>query len=225
MPRCATIMPTSRARQLAHRGPQHWRGAAGGPHALPQVGGHRGDDPERQQQARGSTSGRCGRPSQPAPATRSDRSHRRGPAQARARSGSSACFQRASGPTPIRNTSGAISGTNTVSKYGGPTEILPMPSASSNSGYSVPSSTAAIGDEQQHVVGQQQRFARHQREARAQADLRRAPGKQQQRAADHHRQEAEDEQAARAGRWRRRAPTTARPSAPGRCPAATARRP
>ena len=43
---------------------------------------------------------------------------------------------------PIRNTSGAISGTNTVSKYGGPTEILPRLSASRISGYSVPSSTA-----------------------------------------------------------------------------------
>ena len=31
-------------------------------------------------------------------------------------SGNSACFQRASGPTPIRNTSNAINGTNTVSK-------------------------------------------------------------------------------------------------------------
>ena len=50
-------------------------------------------------------------------------------------------FQRASGPTPIRNSAGAISGTNTVSKYGGPTEILPAPSASSASGYSVPRNT------------------------------------------------------------------------------------
>ena len=50
------------------------------------------------------------------------------------RSGSVACFHRASGPTPIRNTSGVISGTNTVSKYGGPTEILPRLSASRNSG-------------------------------------------------------------------------------------------
>src|SRR2546427_7817765 len=50
-------------------------------------------------------------------------------------------FQRASGPTPIRNSAGAISGTNTASKYGGPTEILPAPSASSTSGESVPSIT------------------------------------------------------------------------------------
>ena len=34
----------------------------------------------------------------------------------RPRSGSEACFQRASGPMPIRNTSGVIKGTNTVSK-------------------------------------------------------------------------------------------------------------
>jgi hypothetical protein len=52
-------------------------------------------------------------------------------------------FQRTSGPTPIRNKAGAISGTNTALKYGGPTDSLPMPSASMNSGYSVPSSTAA----------------------------------------------------------------------------------
>src|SRR5205807_10000072 len=50
-------------------------------------------------------------------------------------------FQRASGPTPIRKRAGAISGTNTASKYGGPTEILPTPSASSTSGQSVPSIT------------------------------------------------------------------------------------
>src|SRR5207237_189271 len=45
-----------------------------------------------------------------------------------------ACFQRAIGPTPIRNIAGAISGTNTVLKYGGPTESLPRFSASTNSG-------------------------------------------------------------------------------------------
>src|SRR5471030_3273807 len=60
-----------------------------------------------------------------------------------ASSGRLACFQRASGAIPIRNNAGAISGTNTASKYGGPTEILPKPNASSTSGYSVPSSTAA----------------------------------------------------------------------------------
>ena len=50
------------------------------------------------------------------------------------RSGSFASFQRASGPTPIRKTSGAITGTNTASKYGGPTDILPSDSASRKSG-------------------------------------------------------------------------------------------
>ena len=44
---------------------------------------------------------------------------------------------------PIRNTSGAMIGTNTALKYGGPTDSLPRPSASMNSGYIVPSSTAA----------------------------------------------------------------------------------
>ncbi|MNL30948.1 hypothetical protein D3C87_1527140 [compost metagenome] len=34
----------------------------------------------------------------------------------RARSGTSACFQRATGPTPIRKIAGVISGTNTASK-------------------------------------------------------------------------------------------------------------
>src|SRR6267142_2824013 len=56
---------------------------------------------------------------------------------------SGAFFQRAIGPMPIRNTSIDISGTNTVSKYGGPTEIFPSPSASRNSGYSVPRNTDA----------------------------------------------------------------------------------
>src|SRR5215471_2028747 len=58
-----------------------------------------------------------------------------------ASSGSLARFQRAIGPTPIRNIAGAISGTNTVLKYGGPTESLPRLSASINSGYNVPNKT------------------------------------------------------------------------------------
>src|ERR1700749_4877474 len=57
--------------------------------------------------------------------------------------GSDASFQRASGPSAISSTTGTISGRKTVSKYGGPTEILPMPSASSSSGDSVPRSTEA----------------------------------------------------------------------------------
>src|SRR5574340_536679 len=51
-----------------------------------------------------------------------------------ASAGISACFQRASGPTPVRNRIGVTSGMNTALKYGGPTEILPMPRASMNSG-------------------------------------------------------------------------------------------
>ena len=51
-----------------------------------------------------------------------------------ARSGSAVSFQRAIGPIPIRKMSGVRSGTNTVSKYGGPTEILPRFIASSASG-------------------------------------------------------------------------------------------
>src|SRR5437870_7069669 len=58
-----------------------------------------------------------------------------------ARAGNLACFQRAIGPTPIRNIAGAISGTKTVLKYGGPTESLPRFSASTNNGYNVPSKT------------------------------------------------------------------------------------
>ena len=50
------------------------------------------------------------------------------------RSGSAARFQLATGPIAMRKTAGAISGKNTASKYGGPTEILPRLSASRNSG-------------------------------------------------------------------------------------------
>src|SRR5690625_459652 len=53
-----------------------------------------------------------------------------------------ALFQFATGPTAIRSNAGTIRGTNTRLKYGGPTEILPIPSASIKSGYSVPSRTA-----------------------------------------------------------------------------------
>jgi len=61
----------------------------------------------------------------------------------RSTSPTGAPFQRTKGPTARSSSTGTISGTNTVSKYGGPTEILPMPSASRNSGYMVPSSTVA----------------------------------------------------------------------------------
>ena len=57
-------------------------------------------------------------------------------------SGRLACFHRASGPIPIRNSAGVISGTNTALKYGGPTDCLASPSASTNNGHSVPNSTA-----------------------------------------------------------------------------------
>src|ERR1044072_2029323 len=52
-----------------------------------------------------------------------------------ASSGRLAFFQRATGPSPIKNIAGAINGTNTRLKYGGPTESLPMPSASTINGY------------------------------------------------------------------------------------------
>src|SRR5258706_70687 len=57
-------------------------------------------------------------------------------------SGRFAFFQRASGPIPMRKSAGAISGTNTVSKYGGPTEILPKPAPSTATGDRVPSNSA-----------------------------------------------------------------------------------
>ena len=43
----------------------------------------------------------------------------------------------------MRKSAGAINGTNTALKYGGPTDNLPCPSASITSGYKVPSKTAA----------------------------------------------------------------------------------
>jgi len=49
-------------------------------------------------------------------------------------SGIDASFQRAKGATPMRNNTGAMTGTKTALKYGGPTEILPTPSASMSSG-------------------------------------------------------------------------------------------
>src|SRR6266849_3948218 len=55
-----------------------------------------------------------------------------------ARSGRLAFFQRASGPIPIKNKAGAMTRTNTISKYGGPTEYLPRFSASIVKGNIVP---------------------------------------------------------------------------------------
>src|SRR5258706_7525749 len=52
-----------------------------------------------------------------------------------------ACSQRAIGPTPIKNAAGAIKGTKTLLKYGGPTESLPRFNASTKSGYNVPRRT------------------------------------------------------------------------------------
>ena len=51
------------------------------------------------------------------------------------------CFQREIGPTPIRKIAGVITGTNTASKNGGPTDSFPSPSASIIRGYRVPSKT------------------------------------------------------------------------------------
>jgi len=61
-----------------------------------------------------------------------------------AKLGKLAFFHCASGPIPIRKIAGVMSGTKTVSKYGGPTEIFPSPSASRNSGYNVPNKTDPI---------------------------------------------------------------------------------
>ena len=48
-------------------------------------------------------------------------------------------FQLAHGPIPINTNNGAVRGTKTLLKYGGPTEILPKCSASISRGYKVPS--------------------------------------------------------------------------------------
>ena len=53
-------------------------------------------------------------------------------------------FQRDTGPSPIKGTSSAISGTKTALKYGGPTEYLPAPSASMISGNRVPNNTVIV---------------------------------------------------------------------------------
>src|SRR5690606_1095770 len=53
-------------------------------------------------------------------------------------------FHATKGPTDSSTSTGTIKGTKTASKYGGPTEILPRPKASSASGYRVPSSTVPV---------------------------------------------------------------------------------
>ena len=55
----------------------------------------------------------------------------------------SARFHDSIGPTAMATTMGVISGKNTELKKGGPTDTLPISSASAISGYSVPSSTVA----------------------------------------------------------------------------------
>ena len=80
-------------------------------------------------------------------------------------------------------------------------------------------------DDEQHVVGEQQRLARHRRRSAPPRPTRGARhANSSERAADHEREEHQDEHAARADRSRTRAPTSARPSARGTCRAATARR-
>ena len=61
-----------------------------------------------------------------------------------AKSGTDAFFQLAIGPIPIKKMPGTIIATKTVSKYGGPTEIFPMPIASISNGYKVPNKTEAV---------------------------------------------------------------------------------
>ena len=74
-------------------------------------------------------------------ATTSDSSS--GRRKRRVMSVSRARFQLTAAASPTSSASGAINGRNTALKYGGPTEILPRPTASANSGYRVPSNTAA----------------------------------------------------------------------------------
>ena len=141
---------------------------------------------ERQQQR-----GDDARPRAPSAAASTDRA---------ARAASSA----RSGRRPSGTRSGAISGTNTALKYGGPTEILP---------------SAERIDEQRIQRAEQHRSPPRRPAARCwraatirarpasnlppSADLRRAPRVQHQRAADDEREEREDEHAAlRIGRER-----------------------
>ena len=67
-------------------------------------------------------------------------------------------------PHAHQETTGAISGANTVSKYGGPTEILPIPAHRAPADKRAEQHRARRHG-QQHVVGEQQRLARHGREA------------------------------------------------------------
>ena len=53
------------------------------------------------------------------------------------------CFQTVCMPTPSSAANGNIGMMKNNSKIGGPTEILPIPSASTNNGYGVPTKTIA----------------------------------------------------------------------------------
>ena len=77
---------------------------------------------------------------------------------------------------------------------------------------------------EQEVVEQQAALARDRRRTRRRPARRRAPGEERQRAADRDHEQRQDEDRRASDRSRRRAPRSARPSGPGRCRAATARR-
>jgi hypothetical protein len=53
-------------------------------------------------------------------------------------------FHLKNGPNTIITTAGIIIGTNTASKYGAPTDILPNPNESNNNGYNVPKNTVRV---------------------------------------------------------------------------------
>ena len=186
-PRCATIMPTI-ARGSWRSAVQHAAAhAAGRPHAFPQVRRHAWRRSRRPSPGPGCQPARCGpRPSrQP---SGGQQRHRGGPAQAARQVGhlrlpSSAPAGRRPSGTPAAPSAARTRCRSTA----GPTEILPRPSASSTSGYSVPSSTAAMATTSSTLLASSKRLARDQREARAQADLGRAPGIQRQRGADRRR--------------------------------------
>ena len=55
-------------------------------------------------------------------------------------------FQVSAGAIPASMIRGIIKGINTVLKYGGPTEIFPIPKASINNGYKVPRRTVAAAE-------------------------------------------------------------------------------
>ena len=139
---------------------------------------------------------------------------RQGAAQGLRRSREAAALPRQHGADAAGCAASAtMKGVKAMSKNGGPTESLRSKNISATSGQIVPTKTTKDDDRQEQVVDHQRAFAADRGEDALRLHRAGAQGKERQRAAHEDAEDHQDEYARARGRWRRRGPRSARPSA------------